>query len=355
MSQDYYEILGVPKDASAQEIKKAYKKLAKKYHPDLNSSPDAQEKFKKINEAAAVLCDPQKREQYDRFGKAGAGQQFSGFDFRDFASGFNFEDIFDNIFGGFGFSQRRGPRAGRDIAVDITVNLEDIAKDSVKEITIRKLTKCDECKGRGGKNISSCQTCSGQGYVQQTRRTPFGVFATTTPCKTCKSIGTVAKDPCKVCTGEGRLSKRDTISVKIPAGIHDGMKIRLSGEGEAGEMGAPSGDLYITVHVREDKRFERDGADLRFDLELPFATACLGGEVEIDTLEGKEHIRIPEGTQNNSELRLPGRGLPKLRGRGRGDIIAKISIEVPKKLTKKQKELIEQFEKAGKKKVLGLF
>ncbi len=355
---DYYETLGVGRDASQDDIKKAYKKLAKKYHPDLNKEPDAAEKFKQVNEAAAVLGDPEKRRQYDQFGKEGVNQDFGGFDFRDFAQGFgfNFDDIFDNLFSGFGFGRRQHGRPGRDLIAEVTIDLADVADDSVKELQLQRQTSCRECGGRGGTDISKCSTCNGRGMVQQTRRTPFGMFATTTTCRDCHGVGESPKNVCDECSGEGRVFTREPVSVKIPAGIHDNTRIRLSGEGEAGDHGMPAGDLYVLVHVKPDKRFERDGNDLIVEQDIDFVTAALGGSIEVETLKGAETVDIEPGTQNNSEIRLKNKGLPQLHSKRHGDFVIRIGIEVPKKLSKKQKELLKEFSEAGgKKKILGLF
>ncbi len=353
-NKDYYKILGVDKNSSQEDIKKAYKQLAKKYHPDLNKDPNAAEKFKEISEAAAVLGDPEKRQQYDQYGTTDFGQQFSGFDFRDFAGGFNFDEIFDSLFSGFGFKTRRGGRPGRDLVAEVDVTLEEVAKGTTKEIELQRMIQCDKCEGKGGKNFSQCSTCQGQGVVRHARRTAFGVFATTSTCNHCKGSGEVAEDICKTCDGEGRIVSREPVKVKIPAGIHDAMRLRVAGEGEAGESGASPGDLYVLIHVPEDKRFIRDENDLIIDQPISFATACLGGEITVETLSGKKKVEIKPGTQNNSEIRLDGEGLSELRGRAMGDFVIRISVDVPKKVSKKQQELLKEFEKEGKKK-WGLF
>lgn len=355
MSKDYYKILGVEKNASQEEIKKAYKKLAKQYHPDLNKNPEASEKFKEINEAAAVLGDADKRAQYDQFGTADTSQ-FGGFDFRDFAGGsFNFDEIFDNIFSGFGFGRQRGRgRRGRDLATEITISLEDVAKGKTEPITIQKYSTCEECKGKGASKFTTCDACKGEGMVRHARRTPFGMFATTAMCNQCKGSGEMGEDICEKCDGEGRIVTRDPVKVKIPAGIHDGMRLRVAGEGEAGSQGGSSGDLYVTVNVEDDKRFVRDGNNLRVAMPLSFVKACIGGEETIETLEGKEKIKIAVGTQNNSEIVLEGKGLPELNSSEVGDFIITVSVQVPKKVNKKQAELLKEFEKEGGKK-WGLF
>lgn len=353
MTKDYYKILGVEKNASQDEIKSAYKKLAKKYHPDINKEANASEKFKEINEAAATLGDQEKRQQYDQFGTTD-GQQFSGFDYRDFAGGMNFDDLFENLFSGFGFRGTRRGKPGRDLVAEIDITMEEVAKGTTKDIEMQRLVPCDKCQGKGGTNFKTCETCQGQGTVRHAKRTPFGMFATTTTCGKCKGTGEMPEDICEECDGEGRIVSREPVKVKIPAGIHDQMKLRVSGEGEAGAEGAPAGDLYVIVHVPEDERFTRDENDLVIERSLSFATACIGGELTVETLHGKKKVKIEAGTQNNSEIRLDSEGLPDLRTGRKGDFVIKISIEVPKKISKKQKELLEEFEKEGKKK-WGIF
>lgn len=356
MSKDYYAILGVNKDASQEDIKKAYKKLAKKYHPDMNKDDGAADKFKEISEAAAVLGDPQKRQQYDQFGTADS--PFQGFDSSQF-SGFDLNDIFEQIFGGgfggFGGFQRQRGQPGRDLITQVTITLEDVADGVTLDLPIKRLVFCEECRGKGGENFDTCDQCHGQGAVRQAKRTPFGVFATTTTCRGCKGQGEVPDKICTECNGEGRHTSKEPIEVKIPAGIHDAMKVRVADAGEAGTQGQSPGDLYVVVNVKEDDRFKRHGNDLIIETPISFVTACLGGEIEVETLKGKKKMTVKAGTQDQSELPLSGEGLPDVRSKRKGDLIVKISIDVPKKLSKKQKELLEQFDKAEGKKILGLF
>lgn len=355
MAKDYYKTLGVAKNASQEEIKSAYKKLAKQYHPDLNKAADASDKFKEINEAAAVLGDPQKRQQYDQFGSADPnGSGMGGFDFRDFQNqGFNFDDIFENMFAGFGFggARRRGPQRGHDLITDVDVTFEDVAKGVTKSVTVNRNAVCSECEGSGAASGGSrtCDTCKGSGSVKQTRRTPFGYFATQTACKACDGTGELIEHPCSACDGEGRVEESKELDVKIPAGIEDGMRLRLEGEGEAGERNAPTGDLYVTVHVLPHKVFVRDGNNLRLTLPITFATAALGGELDVPTLDGKETIKIPHGTQPGTEFRLKGHGFPNLRGYGTGSILVHVTIDVPDKLTKRQVEILKEFDGIKKK------
>lgn len=355
MATDYYSVLGIDKNASQEDIKRAYKKLAKQYHPDLNKDAGATEKFKQISEAAAVLGDPEKRKNYDQFGKADA-PNFSGFDFRDFQGqgGFNFDDIFDNLFGGFGFRRGSRGKAGRDLAAEIEITLEEVAHGTVKNIPLSRHVRCTECDGKGGTNFAVCSTCQGQGAVRTAKRTPFGVFASTTTCNSCHGSGEKAENTCKTCDGDGRLVSREPLSVKIPPGIEDGMKLRLAGEGEAGTGDAPDGDFYVLVRVEPDERFIRDGPDLIVEKPISFVTAALGGDISVESLHGTKKVDIPSGTQNNETIRLDGEGLPHLRGKGKGDLLIKVTIDVPKKISKKQAELLREFEKETKKK-WGLF
>lgn len=352
MSKDYYKILGISKNATKEEIKKAYKNLAKKYHPDVNKDADTSEKFKEINEAASVLGDDQKRQQYDQFGAEGMGQQFSDFDFSGF--GMNFGDIFDQMFSGFAFG-RRGAQPGRGLLVEQELTLTEVAEGVTKKIKLRRQRNCNECHAAGGTHVKTCDTCEGRGMVRQAKRTPFGVFATTSPCRACGGRGEKPEKECKTCGGDGRVIVNSPVEVKIPAGVHEGMRVRVEGEGEAGEHGARTGDLYVLIHVERDDRFQREGADLHASLPLGFITAILGGEVEVETIDGKERIKISSGTQNGEEITLKGKGLAEVRRRGKGDIVYHVDIQVPKKISKKQKELLESFSKEGGKKKFGLF
>jgi molecular chaperone DnaJ len=367
MSKDYYKILGVDKNATKEDIKKAYKKLAKKYHPDINKEEGAAEKFKEINEAAAVLGDDTKRQQYDQFGDAEAFKRagsanFNGFDpgnfgFGDFAS-FDFGDIFDQFFSGGGFSRssRRGPKSGASIRVDIEITLEEASTGVTKTLSIPRIEKCPKCNGSGAESdddVKECPECHGSGTVRRTQRTPFGMFATTSACRQCSGKGKIVEKECNNCDGTGLVKKTRKIEVKVPAGAEEGTNLRISGEGEAGEQGAPNGDLYVIVHVKEHKIFERDGDDLYIKKDVSFVTAALGGEIEVPTLEGKAKLKIPSGTQPGTIFKMKGKGIPYLHGYGTGDELVEINIKVPEKLSKKQKELLKSFDKASKKK--GLF
>ena len=365
--KDYYKILGVGKNAVKEDIKAAYKKLAKQYHPDLNKSPDAAEKFKEINEAAAVLGDEQKKAQYDRFGTSGEQFQqsgFSGFDFSDFMSdiggfGTDFDSIFENFFGGSRTGRTRRRQRGSDLRYDLEIELEDTAFGAAKTISIPKLEECGKCNGTGAESksdIATCDECNGRGITTKTQRTPFGLFSTSTTCRKCRGEGRYIKNECTECNGKGVVRKTRKIEVKIPAGATDGTNLRIQGEGEA-IKGMPAGDLYIVVHVKPHKIFERHGNDIYFKVPVPFTIAALGSSIEVPTLKGKASLKIPAGTQSSTVFRMKGLGIPDLHSRHAGDQNVEVYITVPEKLTKKQKQLLEEFEKEnGKKNFLkGVF
>jgi len=359
MTKDYYKILGVSKNSTKEEVKKAYKKLAKKFHPDLNKEEGSTEKFKEINEAAAVLADDEKRNSYDQFGTTADqfGNGFQGFDFSDIMGGgrggFDFDSIFESFFGGshFGGSRRRGPRRGSDLRYDMEIALEEAAKGAKKHITIPRTEQCPECNGLGAKSesdIEDCDDCNGSGQQRRTQRTPFGVFATTATCRKCQGHGKYIKKACRECSGSGIVKKTRKLEINVPAGAEQGTNLRLQGEGEAGEKGAPSGDLFVVMHVEEHDVFERHGDDIYIKIPIPFAIASLGGEVEVPTLDGKAKLKIPSGTQTNTIFRMKDKGIPYLHGSGMGSENVEVIIEVPKKLSKKQKELLKEFEKENK-------
>ncbi len=358
-TSDYYKILGISKNATKEDIKKAYKQLAKKYHPDVNKNPNASEKFKEINEAASVLGDDEKRAQYDQFGDADSFKQASGFggfdfsssgfDFNDFAS-FDFADIFDRFFsGGSSFGSRKNEsRRGADLRYDMEFSLEDAAFGTEKEISIPRNEQCSECNGLGAKSESDivrCPDCNGSGITRRTRRTPFGLFSTTTTCGKCRGEGTYIKKECPVCDGTTMVHKRRKIKIKIPKGAEEGTNLRLIGEGEGGKKGASAGDLYIVLHMKEHNIFKRKGDNIHITINIPFTTAALGGDVEIPTLDGKAKLHIPPATQSNTVFRMNGKGVPYLHAQGSGDENVEVIIEVPKYLNNKQKELLKQFEK----------
>ena len=344
MAKDYYATLGVSRNASQDEIKRAYKELAKKYHPDLNKSKGSEEKFKELNEAYSVLGNEKSRQQYDTFGTAeNLGGFHSGFQPGDF--GFDFSDFFESIFEGFGGHRQRGPRKGADLQYELEIDLEDAFHGAEKKISFDKYEKCAQCKGLGGTNIEQCPTCHGRGVVQTTKRTVFGVFSSTTTCPKCKGEGAVVRDSCKHCGGEGKIVAERKINVKIPKGIESGMGIRVSGEGEPGEKNAPPGDLYILVRIKKHPVFERKGNDLFAAVPLSFVQAVFGDEIEVPTVDGKGLLKIPAGTQSETLFRLKGKGMPEMRTGGHGDEFVKVKVEVPTKLNKKQKEILEQYAK----------
>jgi molecular chaperone DnaJ len=367
-SKDYYKILGVDKNATKEEIKKAYKKLAKKYHPDLNKDdPNAADKFKEINEAASVLADDEKRSRYDQFGTTaeGFGSGAGGFDFEDimgniFNQGFDFDSIFDSFFGGSGLGgvfggrrRRRGPRPGDDLRYDMEITLEEAAEGAKKTIKIPHTVKCPECRGTGAESeddIIECPECEGSGFVRRTQRTPFGLFSTQSACPKCRGQGTYIKAKCPECSGHGKISKTSEIEIAVPAGAETGTNLRIEGAGEAGDNGAEPGDLYIIIHAKDHKVFERDGNDIYVKVPVSFATAALGGQIEVPTLHSKATLKIPPGTQTGTVFRMREKGIPSLHGYGTGSQLVEVEVAVPKKLSKKQKDLLKQFDKTVDKK-----
>lgn len=349
--RDYYEILGVDKNATKDDIKKAYKKLALKFHPDRNKGDkDSEEKFKEVGEAYSVLSDDNKRSKYDRFGHEGVrgGSGAGGFDF----SGFNFgdaESIFEQFFGGgFGGSSRRrsssGLKKGTDIQISIKLTLEEIAGETTKKIKLNKYVKCSGCNGSGAKNISSktkCSTCSGTGEIRTVQRSILGQFVNVSPCHHCDGTGEVILEKCPMCSGEGRVREDKTVSVAIPAGVSEGQYLTLSGVGNAGKRGGPSGDLIVIIHEKEHKYFHRDRENLYYDLQLSVSQAVLGTDIEVPVIEGKVKLKVPSGTQSGKKLLLKGKGLPVLNGYGNGDLIVRITIWIPCKLSKKTKDMFE--------------
>ncbi|HHW00505.1 MAG TPA: molecular chaperone DnaJ [Clostridiaceae bacterium] len=353
--RDYYEVLGLDRNASEEDIKKAYRKLAKKYHPDLNPGDKAAEaKFKEINEAYEVLSDPKKKEQYDRFGHAGMdGNGFGGFGgfgggFEDFDFG-GIGDIFESFFGGTGFGRSRsrtGPQKGADIKYSMEVSFEEAAFGTEKEISVNRMETCTTCGGSGAKpgtSPTTCTRCNGTGQIQYKQSTPFGHFVNVKTCDVCHGEGKVITNPCQTCNGRGKVRKKVNIKVRIPAGIDDGQTISLRGEGEAGTRGGPSGDLFILIRVRPHPLFKRQGNDVVCEIPITFVQAALGTELEVPTLDGKVKYNIPEGTQTGTVFRLRGKGIPFLRGSGRGDQYVKVHVEVPKKLNEKQKNALRAF------------
>ena len=340
------------KNASADQIKKAYRQMAKKYHPDINKdNPDAEEKFKEVNEAYEVLGDAQKKQAYDQFGHAGVdpnagfgGGQGGGF------GGFDMGDIFDSFFGGGfggGSSRRNGPRKGGDIHQSVTLTFTEAAFGTKKEISFLRVEECETCHGSGAKNGTeaiTCPTCHGTGQVKTTQRTPLGSFVTSRVCDACRGEVKIIKDPCKVCNGQGRVKRRRTMTVDIPAGIDNGQTISLRGEGDRGTRGGPAGDLLITVRIKRHELFTREGYNVLCEVPITFVQATLGCDIEVPTIDGKIRYHIPEGTQTDTVFRLKNKGIPSLRGGIRGDQMVKVVVEIPKNLSQKQKELLIQFD-----------
>ncbi|WP_292469150.1 molecular chaperone DnaJ [Methanolobus sp.] len=354
-TRDYYEILGLSKDATESEIKKAYRKLAMQYHPDKNKEEDAEAKFKEISEAYAVLSDTEKREQYDRFGHAGIDGRYSQEDiFRgaDFGGFDDLGDILGNIFGGgfggFGGGQRRqGPARGSDLRYDLGITLEQAAEGVETTLNIPRAENCEACGGTGAKAGTSpktCSTCHGSGQVTQARNTPFGRFMSTSTCNACHGRGNVIEEPCPACKGTGKMKKVRKISVKVPKGTDNGLRLKVRGEGEEGSPGAPSGDLYVVIHVEPHDKFQRVGDDILYEQPISFSMAALGGDVMVPTLHGKVKMSIKPGTQTHSILRLKGKGMPHLHGNSHGDQLVKIIIRTPTKLTGEQKDLLNKFQ-----------
>ncbi|TMU85596.1 molecular chaperone DnaJ [Bacillus sp. BHET2] len=346
--RDYYEILGVGKDASKDEMKKAYRKLSKKYHPDINKEADADEKFKEISEAYEVLSDDQKRSQYDRFGHTDPNQGFGGGG--DFGGGGfgGFEDIFNTFFGGGGGRRRdpNAPRQGADLQYTMSLTFEEAVFGKDTEIEIPREEECDTCHGSGAKpgtKVNTCSHCNGSGQLNVEQNTPFGRVVNRRVCHYCNGTGKEIKDKCSTCGGAGKVQKRRKIAVKIPAGIDDGQQLRVTGQGEPGINGGPAGDLYVVFHVRSHDFFERNGDDIYCEMPVTFAQAALGDEIEVPTLHGKVKLKVPAGTQTSTRFRLKGKGVPNVRGYGTGDQHVQVKVVTPSKLTDKQKQLLREF------------
>ena len=351
--RDYYEVLGVAKTATDDEIKKAYRTLAKKYHPDLNGGDkDCEAKFKEVNEAYEVLSDPQKRARYDQFGHEDPRAGGAGGGYGDFTGGFGggFDDIFSAFFGGGfggGGQRARGPQRGDDLRYDLTITFEEAAFGCEKEISVTRDENCEECGGTGarkGTQPTQCPTCHGTGQVQSFVNTPIGRVSNVRVCEACHGQGTIINDPCPKCSGRGRVRRNRKITIKIPAGIDNGMQIPLRKQGEPGLRGGENGDLYIFVTVKPHKLFTRENYDLYCDVIVSFTQAALGGEIDVPTLNGMIKHNLPEGTQPGTVIRLRGQGIQNLRGAGKGDLYIKVNVEIPRKLTDKQKELLRQFD-----------
>lgn len=345
---DYYELLGVARSASEDDLKKAYRRLAIQFHPDRNSGDKAaEERFKEINEAYQVLSDPERRAQYDRFGHAAfdgarGGGGFGGFDFTQ-----GFEEVFSDIFGDF-FGAGRGrsrsrSRRGDDLRYDLEIEFEEAARGAEKTISFQRLAMCEACEGSGARNgsagVRTCPNCRGTGQV----RTQQGFFSISTTCGQCRGEGMIIADPCAKCQGHGRVRRAQSLLVKIPPGVDNGSRLKLRGEGEAGSSGSPHGDLYVVIHVRDHALFARQGNDVVIEVPVSFPQAALGAEIEVPTLDGKVKLKIASGTQSGKVMRLKGHGFPDLHGYSRGDQLVKIVVETPRRLTVRQRELLEEF------------
>jgi molecular chaperone DnaJ len=357
--RDYYEVLGVPKGSNQDQIKDSYRKLAMQFHPDRNKSPEAEEKFKEISEAYAVLSDDQKRQQYDNLGHSGFDQKYTEEDifrgadfnsvFRD--SGFDFGDVFRQFFGGGsfgggGYSERTN--RGQDLLYDLNITLEEAAKGTEKEIEIPRTEKCDVCGGSGaapGSQARTCSRCNGQGRIQNTRRSAFGMFVQVVACPECRGKGKIIESACRNCRGSGLVRKRRKITVKVPLGIDEGYQLRLRGEGENVADDGEPGDLYVLVHIVPHKLFMREDNDLYYTLIIGYPQAVLGAEVQVPTLDGPTVLRIDQGTQVGQVIRMKGKGMPRFKGYGKGDLLIRIGISIPEKITTQQRRLLEQLSK----------
>lgn len=356
MPKDYYEILGVQKTASPDEIKSAYRKLARQYHPDVSTEPKevAEEKFKEISEAYEVLSDAEKRKMYDQYGHAGVNGQFGegGFTWSDFTHQDDISDIFGDLFGsifGGGMRQRQrgGPRAGESLRYDIELTLEDVLRGKEVEISVPHMASCPDCNGSGAKGgkFNTCQQCGGRGQVQSIRRTPFGQMSSISDCPVCHGKGKSPVEKCPKCRGVGRLQKTKKVSIKVPAGISDDDRIRVPGAGDAGYDGGPAGDLYVVIHIKQSSTFERDGQNLWTGVKTTYPKLVLGGEATVKTIDGDTAVlKIPAGTQVGAVLRMSGKGLPKMNSTIRGDMFVRVMIEVPKKVSEMEKELLKKLD-----------
>jgi molecular chaperone DnaJ len=343
--RDYYGVLGVPRDASQEAIKKAFRKLAMQYHPDRNNKPGAEERFKEINEAYEVLSDAERRLAYDRFGHDGAqGFGFTGRPFDGFDMG-GFGDVFDAFFGGTATRTRREPRRGTDQRASLTITFEEAAFGCEKEIEVTRTELCSRCGGQGnelGSQLARCPACNGSGEVRRIQRSFFGQFVNVATCQQCGGEGRIVTEPCKECRGSGHQRQRRRLAVRIPAGVSDEAQMRLTGEGDAGLNGGPPGNIYAAIHVQPHELFQRENSDIIYDLEVNIAQAALGAAVKVPTLDGPHSLRIPPGTQNGRTFVLRGKGVPHLRGQGRGDELVRVHIVVPTTLTAEQKRLLRE-------------
>jgi molecular chaperone DnaJ len=349
--RDYYEVLGISRNATDDDIKKAFRSLAFQFHPDRNSDNNATEKFKEINEAYEVLSDANKRAAYDRYGHSGLQGQGGGFESYEFGG---FGDIFEAFFGGTTAASRQAPEKGQSLQYTIGISLEEAASGVEKEIPLTRIEYCSECQGTGAKpgtQPTKCPDCNGSGQIRRTQQSVFGRFTNVATCPKCRGEGKIVTDPCSKCRGTGRERKQRTIPVKIPAGIASNMQIRIRGEGNSGYRGGPAGDLLVAVEVREHDLFVRNGDDILIEIPINFAQAALGAELEVPTLEGPSKVKIPAGTQTDSVFRLRGKGMPRLNEKGHGDELVTVRVKTPDSLTKEQRQLLEQLsESLGMKK-----
>lgn len=356
MAKDYYDVLGLPHGAPLEEVKKTYRTLSKELHPDKRKGDkEAERRFKEVNEAYEVLGNPEKKKMYDQFGAAGPGgggpgfgQGFGGFDFSTFTEGdLDLGDLFGSFFGGsMGRAQRTREERGEDRAVNVEMDLRDVLRGRRERFSAQHFRTCDSCGGSGvepGASLVTCSVCGGTGQVTRTTRSFFGVIQQRSPCRQCGGSGNIPERPCAQCAGEGRVKNTEAITVEIPGGVQDGQTLRVRGKGEAGRRGAPAGDLYVTVRVRGDSRFTRDGDDIRSTLMLPVTDAILGTQVSVETVHGPVTLKIPEGTQPSQVLRLKGKGLPSLRGGRIGDHYVTVQVEVPEKLSREERKLLEEW------------
>ena len=357
--RDYYEILNVPREASKDQIKQEYRKLALQYHPDRNKAPDAEARFKEISEAYAVLSDDEKRSQYDRFGHAGIDSRYTSEDifrgvnfddvFRDIGFGGGFESIFDTFFGGGG-RRRRGPARGQDIRYDLEITLEQAYKGFAKEIEVSRSERCSVCGGSGaspGTSPKKCPECGGSGQIQRVQSAGFIQFARVEPCRKCRGRGILIEKPCSECRGNGIVERDRRISIKVPAGVDTGSQLILRDEGDAPTGGGQRGDLYVVIHVQPHRLFQREGNDILCHADITYSKSALGGDVEVPTLDGPARISLQPGTQSGAVFRLRKKGMPSLRDRGRGDELVIVQINTPASLTSRQREIIQELSKEG--------
>ncbi|GAB4529226.1 MAG: molecular chaperone DnaJ [Pleurocapsa sp.] len=357
MAGDYYQILGVSRDADKDELKRAYRRLARKYHPDVNKETGAEEKFKEINRAYEVLSEPETRARYDRFGEAGvsSGAGASGFDYSDMGG---FADIFETIFSGFGGAaagaggqsrRRNGPVRGDDLRLDLKLDFREAVFGGEKQIRIPHLETCNTCSGTGAKpgtGVSTCATCSGSGQVRRATRTPFGSFAQVSVCPTCNGTGQTIEEKCGTCHGAGRQQETKKLKITVPPGVDNGTRLRVSGEGDAGVRSGPAGDLYVYLFVESDKEFTREGINIRSEITISYLQAILGCNLEVNTVDGKEEITIPPGTQPSTVLTLENKGVPKLGNPvSRGNHLLTVQVNIPTKINSEEKDLLEKLAK----------